>query len=786
MRFRKKLKDFMLIYTLLATLLPALLVCSVIAVLNKNYVKSDIKKNNVTIAKEIQAETSDYIHNSEELINQVNQMFGADGNTGLDKSSEYINALLKNNRYFEYLEITDENNVILSSYPENSNNIKLDNDYKVHDFNAKDIDKYGPKVYFPAYVSQSYGKRTALTVVRLGYRIYKGYFNFDTIKNITENPSINSKTIRAYLSDAKGNIISDNLANYFERDSNIDLISKNVEKENYVFEANYSKQKKLISAVRIPESGWYSVVTEDKKYAYSQLTLLNIILVAMMLISVILVNSCFNVIVKRILRIYRSFIAGIVKIIEGDYHSTMKISSYEEVNELSNYFNKMIEAVNSRENEIKKMAFSDQLTKLPNRKFFLEKLDGVLNENIEKTSVVFIDIDNFKFINDTFGHKVGDEMLIQFTKRLETVIKPNDLLARFGGDEFLILLENPIGKQEVEQWICSLNKLLILPFKIEDMKMDVSFSAGIACYPKDGKTSLELLKHAEMAMYFSKDEVKCSYKFYKEAMNLEVSNFMRIENAMRTAFEFNEFELYYQPQIDLGGNKLRGFEALIRCNSSELGYMSPVDFIPTLEKTGMIIEVGKWILEEACDKINELCSKNIEVLISVNVSSIQLMNGDFYQVVKDIISKKAINPKLLELEITETVLIKSYQDVLETLTKIKSLGIKLSIDDFGTGYSSLSYIRTLPVDTVKIDKSFINGLVTEKQDKNLTDIILLMAQKLNLTVVAEGVENNEQLEYLRNNNCDHAQGYYFGKPMTEKQMNEFIKNKFNEKLELSK
>ena len=784
MRKIRKFKDAVFIYTLLAMLLPAILIYSVTAKIGGDHIKSDIKKNNITIAKEIQGEATDYFQGASEIINQVDQMFQADNKTGIAKNPEYIGALLKNNKYIQYLEITDRNNVILDSYPEDSNGIKIDGFNKLHDLEIEDLAKQNSTSYFPAYTSRKTGEKTALMVVQREYRVYKAYLNLNNIDNITKNPSIKSKTMRAYLEDTQGNIVSSNIRDFFEKDKNIELISKNVEKNTLVFEGDYFNQKNLISAVKIPNIGWYSVVIENKDSAYFQLTTLNVLLGAIIFLSVFIINICFDFFVKRVNTIYRRFIDSIIKIIEGDYHSNIEIDSFEEINELSNHFNKMIGAVNHRENKIKRMAFSDQLTELPNRKFFLEKLDKLLGQTSDRVVIVFLDIDNFKQINDAFGHCFGDEMLIQVTERLKKAIKTEDLLARFGGDEFLILLKDSGEKAAVEQWLHLLKELLKLPFKTEDMMVDIRFSAGIACYPQDGNNSTELLKNAEIAMYNAKSEAKNSYKFFREEMNLEVSNFVKIEQAMKKAIEEKEFQLYYQPQINLKENKLRGFEALIRCNSSELGYILPVEFIPTLEKTGMIMEVGKWILEEACDKINELSSKNIQVIISVNVSSIQLMSKNFYEMVKNIVIEKNINTNFLELEITETVLIKSYSDILQTLNKIKALGIKLSIDDFGTGYSSLSYIRTLPVDTVKIDKSFINGLVTEKEDKNLTDIILLMAQKLKLTVVAEGVENLEQLQYLKNNNCDHAQGYYFGKPMNVTQMDEFIEEQFNEKLEL--
>lgn len=421
--------------------------------------------------------------------------------------------------------------------------------------------------------------------------------------------------------------------------------------------------------------------------------------------------------------------------------------------------------------KVHQYAYYDILTGLPNKaslKLHLNRFLELFNEHIETFSLVFIDIDNFKIINDTYGHSSGDKLLLEVSNIIKEVTLENSYLARLGGDEFVILLENYQSKEKIESQVKRISENLEKQFYIDGSKFYVTASIGIANYPQHGTTYSDLMKNADAAMYKAKENGKNCYEFFKKEINDDLNNKLILQNGLRKAIENEEFILHYQPIIQIETGKVTGFEALIRWISPDFGFVSPNDFIQLSEEMGLIIDIGKWVIQNAClfsKKINNGRSEKLS--LSINVSPIQLKQLDFVDSVREIIQCTDIDPKLINFEITETALIDNFESCLSILQELKQMGIKISLDDFGTGFSSLFYLNKLPIDTLKIDKSFVDNVDVNNDEKDLIQSIICIAHKLGLNVVAEGVEYANQAKKLEKYKCDMLQGYLYSKPIPE-------------------
>lgn len=434
-----------------------------------------------------------------------------------------------------------------------------------------------------------------------------------------------------------------------------------------------------------------------------------------------------------------------------------------------------------QEEQIKQMAYFDSLTGLANRTQFVNKFKESIS-TCSNIALIFMDLDNFKNINDSFGHTVGDELLIEIANRIKKCVKENDVVARLGGDEFLILITEVFERKDLEIYLNIILEQLGNNILINGVNIITSASLGAAIYPKDGNNFEDLFKNADTAMYKAKESGKRSFVFFEQWMNDDIVEMVIMENQLRKALDNNEFILYYQPKSRTKDSKIEGFEALIRWNNPFLGMVSPLKFISIAEKTGLIIPIGKWVLENACKFIKDLHEKGYKNLdIAINVSVIQLIQKDFIYMVNEVINKIDVDPKYINIEITESILMESIDANISKINKLKENGIKISLDDFGKGYSSLTYLKDIPFDTLKIDKLFIDELVGGKQEKvngNIVGTIIKLAHQMQLNVVAEGVETMEQYKYLIENDCDYVQGYYISKPLPEEEI-EGLLRKYN-------
>ncbi len=421
------------------------------------------------------------------------------------------------------------------------------------------------------------------------------------------------------------------------------------------------------------------------------------------------------------------------------------------------------------------MAFYDTLTGLPNRNEIMRRLQGILNSGKEKAAVLFLDLDRFKIINDTKGHSTGDLLLKKAGIRLEDTVGSLGLVARQGGDEFIILFEEK-EKQQIEGAARAILEQFNKPFILEGEEFYITPSIGISLYPEHGTDQETLIKHADTAMYLAKERGKNNFQFYTSSLEGLASRKMALENGLRKALDRGELLLHYQPQIDLKTGKLKGTEALVRWQRPDGGLVPPGEFIPLAEETGLIVPMGKWILRTACEQHKRWKSEGAgSVPIAVNISVRQLEDPEFIMYVKSVLSSCDIEPGCLELEITESIM-QNIEKATIALNELKKIGIRLSIDDFGKGYSSLSYLKHLPIDTIKIDKSFVDDILDPAQNGSLVKAIIDMGLNLNFSVVAEGIEHKEQAEFLLKNNCPVGQGYYFSRPVTGEVFKEFIKS----------
>jgi diguanylate cyclase (GGDEF)-like protein/PAS domain S-box-containing protein len=421
------------------------------------------------------------------------------------------------------------------------------------------------------------------------------------------------------------------------------------------------------------------------------------------------------------------------------------------------------------EAKIHHMAFHDALTGLPNRWYLLTYMDQLLNKtdrNQKSISILLLDLDHFKVINDSLGHQAGDVLLQEVANRLKTILKKNYSLARFGGDEFILILPNT-NEYEAKQISIEILRIMKSPFRIQKQKINVSTSIGISMYPNDGEDMNTLIKNADIAMYRSKEQGRNCYFQFNSSMKDHARERMEMEIMLREALERREFVLHYQPKINMTTGKFSGAEALVRWQKSEENLVYPDAFIPIAEETGLIVQIGERVIREACIRCKEWHDQGLtDLSISVNISASQFHKQNIEELIANILKETGLPSHALELELTESTVMKSPEEARIVLKNLKSLGLKISIDDFGTGFSSLSYLRHFPIDTLKIDKSFIMNLDSDHANAMIAKAVISLAHSLNLKVVAEGVENSEQLHFLEKEKCDFAQGYLFSRPLS--------------------
>ncbi|WP_253278889.1 bifunctional diguanylate cyclase/phosphodiesterase [Psychrobacillus sp. FJAT-21963] len=448
--------------------------------------------------------------------------------------------------------------------------------------------------------------------------------------------------------------------------------------------------------------------------------------------------------------------------------------------EVTNYFGVFSDISRKKviERELEELTLTDQLTNLANRSTFKESLNELISfpqSPKHKHALLFIDLDRFKHINETVGNDVGDLILTEVANRIKLIVKEKNIFARYGGDEFLLTLNDIHHQKEAAYQAKEIIKSLNKPFYIDGNEIYITSSIGISIFPQDGIDAEKLIHKADKAMYFAKQNGRNQYAFYFEELKKDSKRLLLLEAELRKAIQTKEFHIYYQPKISVGNQEIIGVEALVRWENDKLGNVSPGEFIPFAEDTGLIIPLSELILEKVCLDIMDWRSKGILHLpISINIASLHFQQDDFMERINAILVQYNCSPSQLELELTERTVMKDAKDIVNKLIKLKNMGFKISIDDFGTGYSSLSYLNRFPLNFLKIDSSFVQQITSLKDKQAIVDCIIMMAHRLHIKVVAEGVETKDQVKLLKEMDCDIIQGYYYSRPIPSSELLDFI------------
>lgn len=480
----------------------------------------------------------------------------------------------------------------------------------------------------------------------------------------------------------------------------------------------------------------------------------------------------------------------------NDYSIRVPRFGENEIGSLGLSFNRMLETIERNQTErdsanaalqlnekrleravkdLQYLANYDSLTKLPNRVLCMDRIRYSLLRAVRTNSIVailFLDLDHFKDINDSLGHAVGDQLLQSTSQRLLGKLREEDTLARLGGDEFVIILNDIHDTEDVINIVEKIVTSFEEPFQLSSYEVNTSVSVGVCMFPNDGSDVDSLMKAADAAMYKAKEVGRNTFEFYEAELNQIAIRRHQIANELRYAIKNDELFIVLQPQFNLHQKKVIGAEVLLRWNHPVMGFVSPAEFVPVAENTGLIKEIGNWVLEQACAKISDCLQKGFEIRLAVNLSALQFRQSDLAEQISATMHKYKVPTQYLEVEIVESMLMRDVEQAIDILERLKAMQIRIAIDDFGTGYSSLSYLRRFPLDALKVDRSFIDELVVNSDDTAITLAIISMAKSLRLEVVAEGVETAEQLAFLASNNCDDIQGYYFAKPLV---YDEFLK-----------
>ncbi|WP_434581431.1 EAL domain-containing protein [Sulfurimonas sp. NW15] len=577
------------------------------------------------------------------------------------------------------------------------------------------------------------------------------------------------KSYKKQLSEAYSNTFVENyyIVNPFKSNRLLEIV-KNSSITKYLDIPEYRVDKEhslLITTFRLPDlnakSMGYFIIAKDLRLIdlsdieQAKNSILEVTLLIFLLIIVLLYYA-YNVNYKRFIE---------------EQNEILEQSVEEKTKELE-----------LQSNVLRFIAHHDHLTELPNKVLLLDRIEEAIKHykaTGEQLSIFFLDLDSFKDVNDTYGHEVGDELLLEITKRLQKCIKNDDTLARLGGDEFAILHRNTTHFSTInliESILIQMKK----PFNIKNIEIYTTFSIGVALYPQDAKKASQLLRNAETAMYKAKDSGKNTYQFYEKKMTEMALQKIQLDADIRKALKNREFVSYFQPKIDARNGKIVGLEALIRWIHPQKGLINPNDFIPFCEETGLILEIDKYMLTHSIKQILKWQQKGLEFgKVSVNVSTKKIESGNYIEELAYTVERLQFDTALLELEILEGQIMKDPQKSIDILNKIQNLGISVSIDDFGTGYSSLSYLKKLPVNKIKIDRSFITDVPKNKDDVAIVKTIISLAKNLGLQIIAEGVETKEQLDFLVQEGCYDIQGYFFSKPLPVDECEAFIiaKNK---------
>lgn len=593
-----------------------------------------------------------------------------------------------------------------------------------------------------------------------------------------------------FFTDRSGRLLFENDESTVRWDYSEELISKLMGgvRNNETIHGELGRINYLIRGLQIYDNLFaFAILPESELFKSSRR--LGVFVAGITLLATIVASFLiFTFISKIVIKPIRSLQQLTRRISEGNLDVEVDVDPGDEIGDLATSFREMSKSLQISSEQVRYLAYHDILTDLPNRSLFIEHLESAVAQaqrRRETLAVLFLDLDNFKQVNDTLGHEAGDKLLKELSERLVACVRESDCLAvsdssshtiaRVGGDEFLLLLPDIRNPQDAAKIANRLLSTAAKPFSIRTYEFHVGMSIGIAIYPNDGEVAATLIKNADVAMYHAKKDGKGAFHFYSEDMNKAALERLSLENDLRRAMDAAKLELMYQPIVDAATRKVIGVEALARWNHPDRGYISPEDFIPLAEDTGLIVPLGEWVLRNACLQAKAWRENGHPVInISVNVSNLQLRRQEFADSVKKALEETNTPPELLQLELTESSIMQAPDQDLKTLENIKALGVGISMDDFGTGYSSLSSLRHLPIDTLKIDRDFVKDIPGDEDDAVIVTVIINMARLLKLNLVAEGVETPEQLKFLEREGCHTVQGFLISRPLPPHEMEQYL------------
>lgn len=705
-----------------------------------------------------------------------------DGIILYDKNEEFIASVIKQqDKYImNFLSFKNSQPIIYTKSEDELEYKVKDSDNSYHEIKHFQANK----------LEKNLNNSNVITYVSANDSIYikshlniKDYSEKNKLAHIEMAKELNEKFFNTISTDvnAKISIINKTI----KENANLKTLSENSLLENINIQQNHKFYYSDIFINTLNKIVGIEVIL-DKQILQNALNEIRIqiffIIIATVIIMLFILKFLFT---KLLGNSFNTLMHQIQKIGRHDYSNSEVLKTGDELELISQNVNNLALALNAREKELQAtydnlLYFSnhDSLTDLSNRRHFINELDLSINkakQNKKKLALLFIDLDYFKDVNDTLGHEIGDKLLQAVALRLNELVNDLGIIGRFGGDEFIILINNFDSDKVLKNLATNIVDSFKEKFQISDLTLSISASIGISIFPDDSNNSKELLKQSDLAMYHAKETGRNNYYFFSRELLSNLEEKTNIINALKEALENkDEFTLLYQPKISTTTQKMVSIESLIRWNSKTLGYVYPSKFISIAEETNMIITLGEWILRKACSDFQKFLESGLDLNhISINVSLIQLRDEKFFSVLNKIIKETNIDPKKIELEITESFIATDSKKALEILNKIREKGISLAIDDFGTGYSSMSYLKKLPITRLKIDKSFVDDLPSSQESVAIAKAIISLAKTFGLKITAEGVENKEQLDFLIHENCDEIQGYYFSKPISFEELKLF-------------
>lgn len=767
------LTNFLTIFV--ATLIVALLIYITL----QNLFMDDISKKDKMIMQRINNNIEFFLSDTLDVLSYIEVNLQRKNDGDINKEIANYNEI---DGYFENIEVLDKTGNIIYTLPTNQNQIGYTRSGEQYFKSLQSSTTYWSK----PFISSTSGKATVVVATKKGEYILVGYLKLNYLNELTSQYlSKMGNNFEVSILDENGIYISSDdmlLVEGRKPTADINEIDAKAKSGGYKIISKNNVDYLMVSS-RIDLTNWYIVVYDDYGVTFdsyhNMLYLFGMLFMASLFVYFIISYYRNTKITKNI----DTFIKQTLKIAQGNYTTEFSDQKYLEFQNLASNFNTMTQTLKIRDDELLKLAYVDSLTGLGNRAYlYKESWKEELSLN-QTCCLVYIDLDNFKNINDNYGHLFGDQLLIAIAKRIKKYAEIYSLAARIGGDEFVLIFGGDNCREDLTIKTKEILDSISQPYLVDGRFIYITASAGIAYSIMPGEINIHyLLKSADIALYEAKENGKSRYEIFTDELDEKISRRLLIELHLHEALNNRELSLVFQLQYSPQTNSIRGFEALIRWENNILGVVSPVEFIPIAEETGLIVEIGKWVLENACNYISQINQKlNSNFIISINVSPYEINQAGFLNNLLSSIAQSGIDKNLVEIEITENIFMDCANNVLDILEQISLNEIKISLDDFGTGYSSLSYLQKLPINTLKIDKSFINEMIKDPDSYQMIDTIILMGHNLGLQIIAEGVEKHDEVQALVKLSCDFIQGYYYSKPLEKEELEQYLKDQVQSK-----